>query len=400
MKKTTNGLKISFCVFFIIIFSKIFFFSPTIDWQSKYNVFSVPAFTWPGGDARNIQVSAYCASQGYSYFGKNECMEKAEIVKSQYPDAVVPVFNYPSVWPRIYSVFADNTEKFFMNFWALNATLMVVGVLLFSVKYNYVLLPFILFSPITLLTMERGNIDAATFFLTFIPLLMLHAESKKFHGFFIGIATAAKIYPIFGYLALISFRKSFVQNSFIFGALISAPVALYSLSEVRYMLDATTIGFSKAYGLTSVTTLPYVSNHPWVAAALILCYLIIALAVIVKFLRNELFKKNTDDQISRLQLKDLIILKVSLIIFIGTFFVFTNWSYRLIFLIPALLILSRQKSGAGKLVFWNIFAIFWLPVIPQGWYLQNIACYILNILSIFFLIRIYKVESNAPKGAA
>ena len=39
---------------------KIFIFSDTGNWQKKYNQFSVPANSYPGGDSRNIQLSAYC----------------------------------------------------------------------------------------------------------------------------------------------------------------------------------------------------------------------------------------------------------------------------------------------------------------------------------------------------
>lgn len=68
--------KYLFCAFFIIIFFKMFLFSWDIPWQPKYQLFSVPAFAYPGGDARNIQMAAHCAREGFPYFGENDCLKK------------------------------------------------------------------------------------------------------------------------------------------------------------------------------------------------------------------------------------------------------------------------------------------------------------------------------------
>jgi hypothetical protein len=390
--------KFLFCTFFIIIFCKIFFFSWDVDWYSKYRIFSVPALTYPGGDFRTIQVTAFCASQGFPYFGKNKCIKKAEIVKRIYPTANVPEFNYPSIWPRIYEIFSNYTEKFFIKFWELNATLLVTSTLLLSLKYNFYLLPLVLFNPVTLLAVERGNIDATAFFLTFTPLLLLNKNSEKLHGFFFGLATAAKVFPIFGYLALINPRKSLTRNKFLFGALLSAPISLYSSSEIIHMVDGASKGFSGAYGLTSINHAPYFRDHPMVSIVFIFAYLIISWIVIYKIQKIEKLTKNIDDQISSMTAKNLLVLKTSLLIFICTFITFDNWAYRTIFLMPSLLILSKQKSIIEKIMFWNIFLIFWLPIIRYGWILQNLACYTLAISSALLLIRIFKVENFLNKN--
>jgi hypothetical protein len=384
--------KILFCTFFIIIFCKIFFFSWNVDWNLKYRNFSVPALTYPGGDSRNIQVTAFCASLGFPYFGKNACMKKAEIVKRIYPRANVPDFNYPSIWPRIYEIFSNYTETFFIKFWEFNAALLAVSTLFLSLKYNFYLLPLVLFNPVTLLAVERGSIDATAFFLTFVPLLFLNKNSEKLHGFFFGLATAAKVFPVFGYLALINFRKSFTRNGFLFGALFSAPISLYSLSEVIHMIGGTSKGFSGAYGLTSINHAPYFRDHPTASMVFIFAYLVISSTVIYKIQKTEKLTKDIDDQISSMKAKNLLVLKTSLAIFICTFITFDNWAYRTIFLMPTFLILSKQKSIVEKIMFWNIFLIFWLPIIRYGWILQNLACYTLAILSAFLFIRILKVE--------
>jgi hypothetical protein len=59
--------KLLLSLFTIGIFAKLFLIPailppyPKTNWPFLYNLFNVPAFSYPGADARNIQVDAYCA---------------------------------------------------------------------------------------------------------------------------------------------------------------------------------------------------------------------------------------------------------------------------------------------------------------------------------------------------
>ena len=161
------------------------------------------------------------------YYGANECLEAAKLVREHHPKAIVPVLNYPSLWVDAYSFFKDDSERFFMGFWSLNALLLVLGIALLCFRYNYLVLPLFLFSPITLLAIERGNTDAATFFFTFVPLVAF-AFSKTLQSFFLGFAAALKIFPLFGFAAFVRRQPPFVARDIILGAAFAVPLMAWS----------------------------------------------------------------------------------------------------------------------------------------------------------------------------
>jgi len=350
-------------------------------------MFGVPAITHPGEDARNIQVSAYCASNGYEYFKLNECFNKAEIVKDLYPDVNIPILNYPSVWPRFYKLFNDYSEEFFRKFWQLNALLFVLAISLISIRYNYKILPLILFSPISLLTIERGNNDAATFFFVFTPLLVFN--SNKIIGFTLAIAASLKIFPIFGYCAFFKLKKPFYSGDIIFGLFFAAPLLLYSISEIPKILSGTSKGFAIAYGLSSILQLSWFSENRIPALVLMLCYMIIIFIIVKTISQHSEVIGSLKQSIEKFDFKTQRILAISACIYFFTFIFFTNWAYRLIFLIPLLVIFSRQNNVFESIIFWNITAIFWIPIVPNGWYVQNILCYILFLPISLILFQIY-----------
>lgn len=388
-----NIKRLFYCSFFLIIFYQIFVASWGVDWRTKFSVFAVPAFTYPGGDARNIQVSAHCHRKGFEYYGRNECLAESAIVKGVYPEANVPVLNYPSVWPKLYGIFENDSERFFKFFWAINAGLLVIGILALSFKYNYYIAPFLLFNPITLLTIERGNIDAATFFFTFFPLIFLRSE--RWIGLFLGLATALKVFPLFGFLAFFRLRRKFYPLGVIFGLLVVSLPVIYTLLDVPHMIDGTSKGFAVAYGLTSIFQTKLFESQRLLAYILVIFFLLIILAALIFSQRIPKIKLSAHEFLLDLDQNKILILSVSLCIFLGTFFVFTNWSYRLIFLIPAIIISSGSSKVFGRLMFAIIFLIMWSPIfpkipfLPHGWVLQNLLCYVLTLPASLLMFEIF-----------
>lgn len=160
--RNLTGWGVFFCT--ILIALHTLFFPSQKSWGERYEPFNVPAFTYPGGDARNIQVSAHCARSGFDYFGENDCLKNAHIVKAVHPEANVPPLNYPSIWPKLYALFSDDSEKFFIWFWSINALLLIAAVIILCAKYKPLYLPILIGSPISMLAIERGNNDGIVFF--------------------------------------------------------------------------------------------------------------------------------------------------------------------------------------------------------------------------------------------
>lgn len=235
--------KTLFCLVVITIFLRMFVFSWDMPWREKYQLFSVPAFSYPGGDSRNIQVQAFCEGSDSLPQSRDECIRLAKPVKDHFPDAVVPAMNYPSHWVKIYSFLGgdDYSERIFRVFWSVNALLLVFAILIYCFRYNYFALPVFLFSPITLLAVERGNTDAATFFVVFVPLLFF-ASSGFIQGLFLGLASSLKIYPVFGYVAFIRRRWGVVDKGVVLGFLVAAPLMIVSALEIPRILAGTSGG--------------------------------------------------------------------------------------------------------------------------------------------------------------
>jgi hypothetical protein len=371
--------------FFCLLFYKIFIISWDIGWSDKFKVWGVPANFYAGGDARNIQVSAHCARFGYAYYVENECFIASSIVKNLYPEAGVPKLNYPSIWPKIYSLFNDDSEHFFRMFWGFNATLIISGIALLCLKTNYKLFPFLIFNPIVLLAIERGNVDGITFFFTFVPLMIF--SSKKIQGFFLGFSSALKIFPIFSIFASINMRSAADQKNYLIGYAISSPILLLSLLEIPHLLKGTAMGFSTAYGLLSLRFYEGLEGYSEIIYLLIgACFLSILIAVSI-ILKSKKLSYDLELDIRNSSENSLFIASISVYIYLATFFLFTNWAYRLIFLIPILLFCYEKKSLICNIILWNIFLILWIPLLKNGWYYQNIACYLLTIpLTAFILI--------------
>ncbi|MEQ9638915.1 MAG: hypothetical protein RIM84_02745 [Alphaproteobacteria bacterium] len=72
--------------------------------------------------------------------------------------------------------------------------------------------------------------------------------------------------------------------------------------------------------------------------------------------------------------------------FLGTFVVYVNRSDRLVFLEPALVVLSGRPTACAKVIFWTILAIMWLPVLPYGGTMLNLGCLALAPFALFLLL--------------
>src|SRR5689334_17263295 len=151
-----------------------------------------------------------------------------------------------------------------MGFWRLNAVLLLAGLTALCLRYGPAALLLFAFSPITLLTVERGNVDAITFFFTFVPLLAF-ARSTGVQAFFIGFAAALKVFPAAGWLAFASPRAPFVSKQALLGAAVAAPLVVVSFLEIPRIVAGTARGFETSYGLWSLLRDPVLREYPAIA---------------------------------------------------------------------------------------------------------------------------------------
>jgi hypothetical protein len=283
------------------------------------------------------------------------------------------------IWPILYGMFDDYSDAFFMRFWLLNASLLMAALVILSVKYNYRALPLFLFSPISLLAIERGNIDASTFFFTFVPILAF-GFSRTLQSLFIGMASALKVFPILGYLAFAQRRPPFFAKEAALGVVLAAPLIIFSFRNIHAMLDGTSRGFNISYGLVSILNSWVFADRRLEGQLLIAAFLIIFSATTVSAVRHQGFRLMLRRTLNSLENSDLIVLLVSASIFLLTFFLFTSWAYRLVFVAPVFFVLSLTSSPFTSLVKAGLLILFWIPIVPLGWAFSNLLCYPLALL--------------------
>ncbi len=364
-----------------LLIVKVFIFADLSHWESKYREYSVPAFSYPGADARAIQLHAYCSAHTRSEIGYGVCYRNADIVHDVHPEAVVPPYNYPFFWSAAYAWFGDYSEDFFIDFWRANALLFLATLLVLSLRLQPIAFPLVALSPVALLAIERGNTDATTFFLTFAVLAVAGRRSMLVALSF-GIAAAAKVFPLFAIPALFSRRLAPVRGRILVGLLLAAPFAVVTLADVGRLLAGTTKGFGAAYGLISLQLAPYFESHPLLANTAIAFYVLAAAAFTSALVRTPALAA-TIDEIDALGDTEHILFWSSALIFLGSFVLFDNWAYRLIFLAPALLVVSGMQTLYARLIFASLVAVYWLPILPLGflaWRIHNLSCYALALL--------------------
>ena len=363
---------------------KIFIFSDTDNWQKKYSQFSVPANSYPGGDSRNIQLTAYCKVKDNHTKNFKDCYHAAAPIVEVYPLASVPSYNYPDLWATAYGLFNNFSEDFFMTFWKVNALAVIITLFFLALRTTPAFFAIAALSPVTLLTIERGNVDALTFFILYAPIL-LTIRANILNGFFIILATSVKIFPIFAlpiYL-LRRFKKNW--KSLIFGFLVASPLLVWSFKDILTLTENTSSGFKVAYGFFSLMNAPFLRDNHWIALLVLGLFFL----GMVFFVFHEKIQQQYNDvieEISNLDERKSFLFYSSIFIFGLTFIFFISWSYRLIFLFPAMFVLTNCSSKVSNVILCVMILVFWSPVL--GWNLQNLMCYVLFTFLLPFYFRI------------
>ena len=368
----------------VVFIFKIFIFSDTTNWQKKYSQFSVPALSYPGGDSRNIQLTAHCQAKVNYTKSFKDCYTAATPVVEIYPLAYVPPYNYPDLWVTVYGAFNNLSEDFFMTFWKINAGALIITLFFLALRTTPAFFAVAALSPVTLLTIERGNNDALTFFILYAPIL-LTIRANILNGFFITLAASAKIFPIFA--LPIYFLERFKKNwkSLIFGVLVASPLLLWSFMDILTLTENTSTGFKVAYGFFSLLKAPFFRDNHWIAF-LVLGLFFLGMLFFVFYEKIHGLYNSLVEEISSLDERNSFLFYSSILIFGLTFIFFVSWSYRLIFLFPAMFVLTNCSSKLSQLILCVIILVFWLPVL--GWKIQNLMCYVLFTFLLPFYFRI------------
>jgi len=260
--------------------------------------------------------------------------------------------NYPVVWVYIFNFLSlFGNPAIILGSFQVILYLFCSYIFLLKTNKNFLVFFLIIFSPPFLLMMERGNIDCIIFFLLFLSIL----SNNYLSGFLLGLTIGLKIYPIL-LLPLFIFFKKF-NFKFSIGILISLPIIIWTLMQLKILIISTPISFSTSFGIFSTALLIIkliekfllinVIKDNYLYFYIITLFIFIFLSLIFKYLfKDDLIKILNVLKKNELEFKIFIIFSsLSVMIFI----VFSNWAYRIIFLLPSALIYIKNLQAINNL---------------------------------------------------
>ncbi len=342
---------------------------------NTWHLWNIPAYTSPFLDLRSILSAAESYAAGYDPAIANPF------------DPFQRNFNYPKIWYLILAAGMNQSWTFPLGIAIVGSFL--AGILVFPErldKLSVFLLMLGLFSSATLLGIERGNIDLFFFFLAAVGLVLLdHSIYGSFGVSMLGMLF--KIYPVFGvgYFLQPDDRRSY--KYILAGALFTLLYLLIDLKQMLLVYENTQKAGDWSYGVSAfpgyisylVTKSVVQSRMPYfytfashlnnVFGQFPLLFYLPAFLVLIVFaglgIRQHSFLRYDS-------LRNLRAFWLGAGIYIGSFFLGSNFDYRMIFLlfaIPQITFWIRDRNPGFVLAvpatLAALFVSLWYTVIRQ-----------------------------------
>jgi len=358
--------------FFIIFFSK-----NNILWEGFFNTFNIKTLWPPFADIRSHQYFSLSIDQGYNPY-------------SEHPnDPWNRTANYPFIWYYISKYLNLINDNFFLVFTFLmiffyTFSFSKLSFSLYKNKPFFILSIFMFFSSSSMLAIERGNSDLILFFLIFFSCYFTNYFLKIL---FLSISIVLKIYPII--VSYIFINK--IRDILIF-ILIIFLVFIFNFSEIQYFIKNTSSSYSSGfvYGIKSI-----LNGYPKAFERIgfnisqniiidFVIYLSLLFLIILIFFIGLRQKKITNYS-SSLSLNEKLFLCGSTI-YIITFLLFSNYDYRLIFLILTLPHMAQKKN-----LFYDYIFLLSIIISLNSIIVFNFANTPMHFLIIGSLIHFFKV---------
>ena len=257
--------------------------------------------------------------------------------------------NYPILWVYIFDFIGNFTVPhiFLGNVQLIIYLFITIAIFSYFKQIKFINL-FIILSPPIFLLFDRGNNDLIIFLLILISIY----TNSFLSGMIIGVAAALKIYPLFLFLIFLYIKKK--KSFFLIGFLITLPLIYFSFSDLYIYVTSTSISFSSSFGLLSfalflkkISLILFnfsISTHLYFFISII--FFIILMIFLNYFLNDDLNEISEKISTNQSNMKFfLIFFSLSLFIFI----IFSSWAYRIVFLIPASVVLINHLKISNLL---------------------------------------------------
>jgi len=341
-------------------------------WKPFWASLSLPSMHPAFADMRTIQGALTTISQGLDPTITNP------------GDPWGRLMNYPKIWTSLASWLDFRQEKHFIayNLLVLAAFYSICGYLLW--RYPSAELFLMVFSPASLLAVERGNNDLLIF-----VLVTLFSRFKGFKSLLPwALAMTLKIYPaVLLPLALLTKGRS---SAGVF-LLVAAGIIFVNLGDLSAIKNGNTANGDLAYGTTIAATLFYrnlgASLFYWDS---VIYPAIIAVTMIITQW-STLFER-----LEQLRTRDTTAVDLfysGATIFFFTFILSSNWDYRLIYLLLLLPALSQRETNSVWSRFIQIMillsASFLLLVkYRYGWMVSGYAKVVIASITGYLVLRL------------
>jgi len=344
-------------------------------YETTWHLWNIPTLMPPFTDLRLLPGSAESYRAGFNPIYNNP------------GDPLGRHFNYPFAWYFVFYTGIKQDDTIWIG------VLLALGYILCSWIFSRhiglpsaCLIAIILFSPASMLAVERGNVDLFIFILCTLALLLL--ENRTWLATVILItASFLKLFPIFGLAIFLRENRSRFWVISLSAFAIFLVYAVLTYSNISASFAYTEKGAELSYG---VNVIPLYMEQLFRSKQLfdlltpIFSLIGLGLFLFVFYLgsKSGILPVNESRHLSAFRL--------GAIIYGGTFFIGNNWDYRLIFLLFAVpqLVEWATESPARKPARWTMVSL-----VIACWYLINL--YIFGSLSmgkyiVYFLDQISK----------
>ena len=273
------------------------------------------------------------------------------------------IMNYPVIWVYIFDFLSwFGNPAIIFGVIELFIYILFAKIILLQSNKNFYLYFFMLFSPPVLLMLERGNIDCIIFFLLLSSVL----SKNYFSGFLLGLAASLKVFPILILPFYFFFKK--INKKFLIGFITTIPLIFWTFLQLKILIATTPISFSSSFGIYSfalfiIKIIKEIFFIDIEQKYIFYFYLFsIFLFFVLCSIFNYLFKKDIIKilQILKNNNQSLMIFILFSTLTVLVFFVFSNWAYRIVLLMPAALVYLNNLNEINKFFDYRKKSLFFL----------------------------------------
>lgn len=383
-----------------IVIASIILLCETIiqgDLAGAWRTFGVPAMSPTFADTRTVTHSIECKEMGYNPYITGKC------------DPWGRRYNYPPGWLQLGKVSLGPATTNIAGLIIATCFILILVILNGLRRYpSAIIMVLAVLSPPVLLGLERGNTDIVIFSLACVLFYFSDPASRSYTIIIsVGIVllTALKVYPVAMAVSLVQSRHDIFLALFVSMAAIAALIVSSNDQFGHFLANQSgQWSVSRSFG-APVLPLRLTNLHQdmllsVLSAALAACTALIALWFALRFAQFSLFLPRLDGtRVGRLAL-------ACNSVYLYCFLLQTNYDYRLVFLLPFILIsLEQFESLPDYRKLWIpalVVLYFW--VAPLNSWITDLAslsvfCIVFTSTGIVFLEAMgIKIRLNVRLG--